>query len=78
MHKSGKETKGGIHDPILTHPVCGHHRGGPRGGGCGGGFSFGWTDFGAKKKIDFFLSRLTLPRSGEMAKLFKESTPVAP
>ena len=45
MHKSKKETKGGRHDPILTHPECGHDGGGPNGGGWGGGFSFGcgWT-----------------------------------
>ena len=51
MHKSKKETKGGRHDPILTHPECGHDGGGPNGGGWGGGFSFGWMDIGAKKKI---------------------------
>ena len=51
MHKLKKETKGGRHDPILTHPVCGHQGGGPHGGGWGGGFSFGWMDIGAKKKI---------------------------
>ena len=42
MHKSKKENKGGRHDPILTHPVCGHQGGGPHGGGLGGGFSFVW------------------------------------
>ena len=51
MHKSRKETKGGIHDPILTHAVYGHKAGGPNGGGWCGGFSFGWVDIGAKKKI---------------------------
>jgi len=51
MRKSRKETKGKIHDPILTHPVCGHWGGGPNGGGWGGGFSFGWMDVGAKKKL---------------------------
>ena len=51
MHKSEKETKGRRHDPIFTHPVCGHKAGGPTGGGWGGGFSFGWMDVGAKKKI---------------------------
>ena len=53
MHKCKKETKGRRHDPILTHPVCGHWGGGPNGGGWGGGFSFGWTDVGAKE-IFFF------------------------
>ena len=44
MNKSRKETKGGIHDPILTHAVYGHKAGGPNGGGWGGGFlSGGWT-----------------------------------
>jgi len=33
-------TKGGIHDPVLTHPEWGHKGGG---GGCGVGFSFRWT-----------------------------------
>ena len=50
MHKSKKETKDGIQDPILTHPVLGHKAGGPNGGGWGRGFSFGWMDVGAKKK----------------------------
>ena len=44
MHKSRKETKGGRHDLILTHPVCGHQGGGPDGGGWGGGFFFFWVD----------------------------------
>ena len=52
MNKSRKETKGGIHDPILTHAVYGHKAGGPNGGGWGGGFSFGWMDIGAKKRIE--------------------------
>jgi len=51
MHKLKKVTKGGRHDLILTHPVCGHRAGGPSGGGWDGGFSFGWMDIGAKKKI---------------------------
>ena len=33
IHKSKKETKGRRHDPILTHPECGHKAGGPNGGG---------------------------------------------
>jgi len=33
MHKSKKETKGGIQDHILTHPEYGHRAGGPNGGG---------------------------------------------
>ena len=41
MRKSKKMTKGGRHDPILTHPECGHKAGGPDGGGWGGGFTFG-------------------------------------
>ena len=49
MRKSRKETKGRIHDPILTHPVCGHWGGGPNGGGWGGGFSFGWMDVASGK-----------------------------
>ena len=52
MHKLKKGTKGGTHDPILTHPECGHDGGGPNGGGWGGGFSFGWMDVGAKKKFE--------------------------
>jgi len=40
MHKSKNGTKGGRHDPILTHPECGHQGGGPNGGGWGAGFSF--------------------------------------
>ena len=51
MHKLKKETKGRIHDPILTHPECRHQGGGPNGGGWGGGFSFGWMDIGAKRKL---------------------------
>ena len=51
MHKSKKETKDGIQDPILTHPVLGHKAGGPNGGGWGGGFPFGWVDVGAKRKL---------------------------
>ena len=43
MHKSKKETKGGIHDPILTPPECGHRGGEPNGGGGGGCFFF-WVD----------------------------------
>jgi len=50
MRKSKKETKGGIHDPILTHPVWGYQGDEPNGGG-GGGFSFGWMGIGAKKKL---------------------------
>ena len=50
MHKLKILTKGGRHDPILTHLVCGHKAGGPNGGGWGRGFSFGWMDVGAKKK----------------------------
>jgi len=33
MHKSKKETKGGIHDPIFPHPECGHQGDGPNEGG---------------------------------------------
>ena len=51
MHKLKKETKGGRHDPIFTHPEWGHKAGEPNGGGWGGDFSFGWMDIGAKKKI---------------------------
>ena len=40
LHKSKKETKGGRHDPILTHPEFGHNGGGLNGGGWGGGFFF--------------------------------------
>ena len=43
MHNLKKVTKGGRHDPILTHPVWGHKAGGPNEGGWCGGFSFGWT-----------------------------------
>ena len=50
MHKSKKETKGGRHDPILTHSEGGHKAGGPNGGGWGG-FPFGWMDVDAKKKL---------------------------
>ena len=49
MHKSKKETKGGRHDPILTHSEGGHKAGGPNGGGWGG-FPFGWMDVGAKEE----------------------------
>jgi len=47
MHKFKKGIKGRIHDPIFTHPECGHRAGGPNGGGW-------WRFFfwvGAKKKI---------------------------
>ena len=40
MRKSRKETKGRIHDPILTHPVYGHWGGGPNGGRLGWRFFF--------------------------------------
>jgi len=51
MHKSKKETKGGIHDPILTPPECGHRGGEPKGVAVVV-FSFGWMDIGAKKKFE--------------------------
>ena len=44
MHKSKKETNGGINDPILTHPVRGHKAGGPNGEvGVVVFLSSGWT-----------------------------------
>ena len=50
MHKSKKETKGGRHDPILTHSEGGHKAGGPNGGGWGG-FSFGWMGLAQEENL---------------------------
>jgi len=57
MRKFRKETKGRTHDPILTHPECGHWGDEPNGGGWGGG----WMDIGAKKKFEKFLHIILSP-----------------
>ena len=51
MHKSKKETKGGRHDPILTHSEGGHKAGGPNGEVGVVVFLLGGWTLAPKKKI---------------------------
>ena len=54
MHKLKKETKGRIHDPILTLPVWGRQGGGPNGGGWVVVFLLGGWTLAPRRKFEYW------------------------